>query len=160
MKNKIKNVSLLLFLLGILLFVWRFIKSLLSKWKSSDNLAKSKNIDYSTAIKWITHKQNGVSLEEYFKDKGYNNIALYDMNDMSLCLCKELEGTEIKVAYAVVHGGTHVSSNLPIYSLDEDFPQVDVMVVMNPYNFETIRNDIQGKIAFDLVSIEDIVYQL
>lgn len=160
MLKKIKRIGLVLTISGGAVIGYHFISSLIRRWKISDLLAKSKNIDYSTAVKWINHKQSGVNLEEFFKEKGYKSIALYDMNEMSLCLCRELEGSGIEVRYGIVHCGTHVHTDLPIYSLDEEFPEADVIVVMNPYHFESIRKDIRGKGKFDIVSIEDVVYEI
>ena len=47
---------------------------------------------------------------------------------------------------------------VPIVSIDDEFPKVDAIVVTVLSDYGTIRNELRKKCDFDIVSINDVIF--
>ena len=109
---------------------------------------------------WIKVKQEGKSLANYLEEKGYFNIAIYGMSDAGQRLYEELNGTSIKIEYAIDRRTVDVAENIPIVSLDNVLHKVDAIVVTAIYDFPEIVKLLQNKTQDYIISLEQIIYEL
>lgn len=149
----------LIYISNIVILV-KLFKSYLKKLNKVFEQSNRNEKESSVFNLWLKYKQENINLKEYFEDRKLYNIALYGMNNMSLRLCQELKDTGINIKYGIVHGGTHINTDLKIYSLDEKFPNVDAIIVMCPYDYENINKQLHKKINCKIISIEDVVFKL
>ncbi len=115
---------------------------------------------YYLLNQWMTYKQNGVSLEHYFIDNNYKTIAIYGMGELGNRLYEELRGSSIEIKYAIDKETASTSSELKVYPLDSNIEHVDVIVVTAIFAFEEIKNAIQEKVDYNMVSLEDVIYEI
>lgn len=115
---------------------------------------------YNMLNQWLTLKQEGKSLVEYFKQNDYKTVAIYGMGEMGNRLYDELKGSDIEVKYAVDKEAASTYSELYVKEMDDDFEAVDVMVVTATFAFDDIENEISEKVDFPIVSLEDVVYEI
>ncbi len=52
---------------------------------------------YLMMNEWMQLRQKGRNLSEYFKERGYKNIAVYGMHHTGITLQNELDGTGINI---------------------------------------------------------------
>ena len=104
-----------------------------------------------------TGKKN---LAEHLKFNGYYSVAIYGMSDAGERLIEESEDTEIEIKYVVDRNADHIVMNLPKFKPNEELPEVDVMVVTAIIAFQDIQETMEKKVAFPIVSLEDLVYGL
>lgn len=111
-------------------------------------------------LQWLSLQQEGKNLAEYLIFNEYHSIAIYGMNDAGERLIEELEDTEIEIKYVVDRNADHIVTNLPKFKPNEELPGVDVMVVTAIIAFQDIQETMEKKVAFPIVSLEDLVYGL
>lgn len=131
--------------------------------KRLDKIENAKNkftCFYDLLVEWLRLKQQGINLKEYFELNGYCSVAIYGMKELGERLVEELKGTDIEVKYVVDRNKDAVVTSLPKYSPDEELPQVDVMVVTAVYYYSDIVEEMEEKIPFPIISLEDVVYGL
>ena len=108
---------------------------------------------------WLCIKQEGKSLDEYFKENNYKTVAIYGMGEMGNRLYDELKNTDIEVKYAIDKNASSTYSELDVKEIDDELPEVDVVVVTATFAFDDIVEDIQDKFVCPIVSLEDVVYE-
>lgn len=114
---------------------------------------------YNMLNQWLILKQEGKSLDEYFKKNNYKTVAIYGMGEMGNRLYDELKDSDIEVKYAVDQNAASTYSELEVVDKDDCFDDVDVMVVTATFAFDEIEEEISSKCSFPLVSLDDVVYE-
>ena len=124
---------------------------------------KIKKIDkfknyYSMLNEWLILKQQGKSIDEYLKNKGYKTIAIYGMGEMGCRLLDELESSNVEVKYAVDENADDIYSEINIISPNDNFEIVDVIIVTATFAYSQIKEELQKKVDCEIISLEDIIY--
>lgn len=127
--------------------------------EKDQKINKFKNY-YNMLNEWLYLKQNGTSLDTYFKKNDYNSIAIYGMGEMGNRLYDELKQSDIEVKYVIDKNATSVYSELEVLDSEEEFPEVDAIVVTATFAFDEIENSIENKVNCPIVSLEDVVYEV
>lgn len=117
--------------------------------------------NYRLLCHWLEVKNEGGSTADYFRDMGYRRIAIYGMAELANRLLEDIEGQEMEVVYGIDQDAACCVSKIEaVYSLQEEFPEADVVVVTPYYAMESIRKELEKKVTCPIVSIEDIVWSV
>lgn len=108
---------------------------------------------------WLTLKQEGVFLADYFRKNGYQTVAIYGMKELGERLYEELAGSGIEVKYIIDKNVDGIYSEVDVVTPDEELEEVDVIVVTAPHYFDEIEEMLSQKVDYPVISIEDVVYQ-
>ena len=103
---------------------------------------------YNMLNQWLVIKQEGKSLEKYFTDNGYKTIAIYGMGEMGNRLYDELKGTSVTVKYAVDKNAASTYSELDVIDPEDDYEEVDAIVVSAIFAFDEIEEMLSDKVDF------------
>ena len=109
---------------------------------------------------WMKIKQDGRTIKEYFEKNDYKSVAIYGLSYVGERLLDELKDCEIEVKYAIDKNADSINTDIEVYSLDEKFPEADVIVVTAVYFFDEIQNNLMNKVTCPIVSLEDILYEI
>lgn len=109
---------------------------------------------------WVKVKQEGKSLDSYFKENGYHEIAVYGMSYAGETLVNELVNTDIKVKYGIDKNADRIYSDVNVVSMEDKLEKVDVIVVSAVFFFEEIRDELEKKMNCPIISLEDILYEV
>lgn len=116
---------------------------------------------YNMLNQWLSLKQQGKSLEQYFVDNGYQSVAIYGMGEMGNRLYDELKGTDkVTIKYAIDKNAGDAYSELQVLELEDDLPEVDVVIVTAIFAFDEILESLSERIDAPIVSLEDVVYEI
>lgn len=115
---------------------------------------------YNVLNQWLSLKQEGKSLAQYFENNNYKSLAIYGMGELGNRLYDELGGSDITVRYAVDEKFTITYTGLNVKSPEEEFDKVDAIVVTAIFAFEEIENQLKEKVDFPIISLEDVVYAI
>lgn len=107
---------------------------------------------------WVKVQQEGKSIADYFDSQGYKEIAVYGMSYAGETLIRELKNTNIHVAYGIDKNAESIYADVDVISMNEEFENVDVVVVTAITFFDEIKEELAGKIECPIVSLEDILY--
>lgn len=90
------------------------------KWKTQAKQGSNKYWQsYLMMDRWVRVKQEGKSLVNYFKEKGYRSIAIYGMSYSGITLLDELTGSEIEVKYGIDANADKIYSDIPVLKLTD-----------------------------------------
>ncbi len=130
------------------------------KFVAEKNRSK-KHLDlFETSIQWVMNLQNGKRIEEYLGKKGYKSIAIYGMGKMGEALYSELKNSRITVKYCIDKNAEDIYGDYKIFSPDDDLDMVDAVVITAVSFFGEISESLSKKMDCEMVSLEDIVYDM
>ena len=107
--------------------------------------------------KWLRIKEEGKRLIAYFEKKGYKKVAVYGIGMTGKHLLAELRETGILVVYGIDRKGKQLNYSFPIYTIEEQIPDADVIVVTVTYEFDSIYKELRTRFGGCIVSLEEIV---
>lgn len=138
----------------------------MGKVKNSAVEAKAERVDkfkgyYNMLNQWLVLKQEGKSLEQYFVKNGYKTVAIYGMGEMGNRLYDELKNSDkVEVKYAIDKNAASTYSELEVLESEDNLPEVDVVVVTATFAFDKIEEELNEKINYPIVSLDDVVYEV
>lgn len=112
---------------------------------------------YLLAIKWVTLKQAGKSIEDYLLDKGCRSIAIYGMSYMGEAIYHELQGSDIVVLYGIDQKADQICTNLKVYHPCEAEKIVDLIINSTTLKNQIISEGIKKLQNIPMLSIEEIL---
>ena len=134
--------------------------------KKRDEMLRTENNklldNYQLLNHWLEIKNEGKSLRDYFVMMEFRRIAIYGMAELANRLTEELEGSGIEILYGIDRdAGCSISRIAEVYSPKEHkFPDVDAVIVTPCYAFESIQQDLAGKMDCPIISIEEVVWSV
>lgn len=158
-----KRYSILITLSGILtgagLVFFLTQKSNKNKQKENDKRIFKFKTYYSMLNQWLGVKQNNGNLATYFDENKYKNIAIYGMGEMGNRLYDELKNTNVNIAYGIDKNPEECYSDLEVFEISDNLPDVDAIIVTAVFAYEDIRKDIEEIVRCPIISLEDVVYE-
>lgn len=114
---------------------------------------------YNMLNQWLILKQEGKNLSEYFKNNNYKTIAIYGMGEMGNRLLDELKQTSIEVKYAIDKNAGGTYTEVDVFSVDDNLPNVDVIVISAVFDYDKIEEELSQKVDMKIISLEDAIYE-
>lgn len=110
--------------------------------------------------KWLSLKQEGKKLSEYFHENDYRRIAIYGMSDLGTSLLEELKYDNIEVAYGIDKRAELLNSEIPLYHPEADLPDVDIVIITAISFYDEIVALLGKKLEVPMISIEDVLFTI
>lgn len=115
---------------------------------------------YHLYNQWLSIRQQGKSLVEYFEKNQYKTVAIYGMKELGERLFDELKDSDITVKYIIDKKADELYADIDIVTPDEKLEPVDVIVVTATYYFDEIEEMLSEKVEYPVISLEDIIYEV
>ncbi len=115
---------------------------------------------YGLLNQWLILKHQGVSLDKYFIDNSYKTIAIYGMGEMGNRLLEDLKSSDIIVKYAIDKEAGNTYSDIDVRDMEDELDPVDAIVVSAVFAYEEIKDDLEEKVDYPIVSLEDVIFEL
>lgn len=109
---------------------------------------------------WLLIIERGDRIEDYFHDKGIKEVAVYGYGNIGRHLVKQLIKTDVSVKYVIDKNKKDVSENIDIYHPTDKLSEVDAVIITPICEYQSIKNKIDKKISGEIISMEDIIYEL
>lgn len=109
---------------------------------------------------WVTIKQEGKNLADYFEKQGYKTIAIYGMSYVGERLLEELKGSDIQVKYGIDKNAGNIFLDVNIVTMEDELETVDAIVVTPIFFFNDIEEELSKKIDYPIISLEDVLYEV
>lgn len=109
---------------------------------------------------WMKTKQEGKSIVKYFEQNDYKSIAVYGLSYIGERVLDELKGSGVEIKYAIDRNADSIYADVDLYSLEDNLPDVDVVVVTAVYFYDEIYDNLIDKVNCPVVSLEDILYEI
>lgn len=109
---------------------------------------------------WISLKEKGIHLAEYFLKHNYHRVAVYGVGKVGVHLINELENSDVEIVYAIDKRDSLDNSNIQVYSIEDNLPDADVIVITTTFAYEDIYKELIEKTNIKIFSLDDIIYEL
>lgn len=129
----------------------------MQKWKDYSNKHLAL---YKMMCQWVTVKQNGVNLADYFEKNDYKKIAIYGMSFAGDLLVNELKDTSIKVAYGIDKNAGSCYAEIDVVTMEDNLDEVDAVIVTAITFYNEIADELSTKISCPIISLEDILHEI
>lgn len=148
----------ILFTIGIIVSVIVF-KSMKGKISQLDNLIKKNTVTENMLLNWISIKQDKHNICNFFTEHDIKKIAIYGMGPVGQRLYRELENTGVSVVFSVDQNAMNIYSEIPVLTMEDEWPEIDAIIVTPIFYYESIRKCIENKIVCAVFSLDDIIYE-
>lgn len=120
---------------------------------------KRAETQYALLNQWMTLSEAGITLEKILQVRGYQKIAIYGMADIGRHMYQALIDSSIEICYGMDRSKSGQFETIMIKKVDEDVEPVDAMIVTAVMDYEDIKNDLEKKLKFPIISIEEIIFE-
>ncbi len=107
--------------------------------------------------RWLSLREKGICLEEILKKRKINSVAVYGMGMLGMHLLNEFRNGDVKVSYGIDAKKDKIKAEIPIYSIYEELPETDAIIVTVPYAFEEIKERLEKKTSYLILSLESLI---
>lgn len=110
---------------------------------------------YENTIRFASIIQNNsYKIKKYFNKKNIKKISVYGVGPIGKLLINQLIQEGIEIAYTVDIDAARVLESIPMYRLQEEIPQTDILIV-TVYGAEEVIEKMRQKEIQNAVSIEN-----
>lgn len=110
--------------------------------------------------RWMQTKQEGKSIIDYFHEHDIKSIAIYGMSFVGQRLYEELKNSDISVRYCIDKNATGIYTDIDIVSPEDELEDVDAIIVTAIYFYNEIEEQLGAKTDIEIMSLEDILFEL
>lgn len=112
---------------------------------------------FRTLNKWLTVKEQGKCLEQYFKRNNVKSIGVYGYGALGRHLVDELCESDVTVKYVIDKKIPDISCNIKIIRPEEQIQNVEMIVVTAYYYWNEIVELLGKKGDYQIISLETVV---
>lgn len=110
--------------------------------------------------RWLWLKLQKKNICTFFEKRGYKKIAIYGMGEIGNRLYEDLTRfSDITVVYAI-DKVREEHPTLPIYKIEDELPEVDVVIVSTNNIFNQVSDILKDKVAMPVISIDDVIFDI
>ncbi len=108
---------------------------------------------------WLRRNEQKRPIAGTLSRMGVHIIAIYGMGILGQHLRAALEGSDIVVKYAIDSRKQGNIKEIPVLGLDDEFPEVDVIIVSVVFEFDNIAKDLKKRTHIPVWSLEEILFE-
>ncbi len=120
----------------------------------------NKGSDFSLNNQWKKICKIGKNIGYFLSGKGYKKIAVYGHGVMAKRLINQLGESDVKVEYLLSLKMTIWRENIPVYNINMDFPDVDLIIVVDTDKYLEVENLICSRKLIEVISIHELLYRV
>ncbi len=156
-------LSIIFLLVALLIVLFRHFR-LIDQYKKVSETERDQTIKmtefYDILIRWMQLYQEEKELSSWLMKKGYKRIAVYGMRELGVLFYNELLHEKMNVVCAIDKNGENMNLGIDVIKPSADLPDVDVVIVTAPHYYQEIKYELNSITQADIVSIEDIIFEI
>lgn len=114
---------------------------------------------YFFLLSWLRMHHPSKAVQQYFEDQGISSIAIYGFGLHGHIFWALMKNTNIPVVYAIDRQARGMSEQeaLPVYSLDNELPSCDAIVISLVNDYVSVVDSLRGKFQGEIFSIFEVI---
>lgn len=119
----------------------------------------NKFVSYFNVLnKWIQLNNRGISIDTFFEERGYKEIAIYGLGELGNRLYEQLKDSkQVAIKYGIDKQKEKGIEGLRLYRPGEALLPVDAVVVTSIFDFENIKKTLALQIDCPIFSLEKVI---
>lgn len=110
---------------------------------------------WTTMYKWMDFKLADGSVEQRLLDDGCKKIGIYGIGMIGKLLIRDLSSSNVEVCFGIDEKGQYYDGDIKIYKLNEQIPEVDVIINTVVYDNGKIKKALEQK-NFKVIQLEEL----
>lgn len=106
---------------------------------------------------WGQLKKEKVTVGDFLEKRGYKKVAIYAMGIYGMRLYEELKNTKIQVCYGIDQNADAIKGVLKIFSKEDDYPLVDIIINTATFLNDDIKNFIHRKSYMKVIGLDELL---
>ncbi len=125
--------------------------------KDGDMYLNRVNGNLSAISKWLRIYEKNAKLSDYIKREYPQGIAIYGYGVLGKHLYDECKNNNIEVKFVIEKNSEKVHITEKVYSMNDIFPQNEVIIVTAIYDYDSIYSELKEKGDFMIISLLNII---
>lgn len=109
--------------------------------------------------RWMTVKEEHISLAIYFEARGFTDVMIYGMGSIGIHVAEELRSSGINIVCGMDQRKVHCAS-IKVIESNNDIPKCDVIILSVVTNRKEIANTLSRRTNIPIISIVDIIDEI
>lgn len=125
--------------------------------KYESNLRRKASF-YSLLYRWMEMKLAGEGAAERLMQMGYQSVAIYGAGNHGRLLYEDIKNSEVEVRYFIDKNKNSMPEcGLTVYTMDEELPEVDVIIITPYLEQQTIVQELKQKGDYTLLPLDRLI---
>lgn len=107
--------------------------------------------------KWLTLIETKDSISQVLHRKNINCVAIYGMGMFGRHLVDDLKKGNIHIEYIIDQQHENIVSEFPMYSLQDEIPPVELVIIAVGYDVISIKEKLVKKGFNNIISLEELI---
>lgn len=108
--------------------------------------------------RWLGINLQGKSICTYLECKALHNVAIYGLGLLGKPLVREMYNQGISIVYGIDQDEYKGKSfNFPVYRIQDELPEVDIIIVTVEYALNSIRQQIAQKNNYKTIALSELL---
>lgn len=116
--------------------------------------------NYGVLREWLLLNIQGKRVSDFFDRSHYQKIAVYGMAELGQLFVSELRKFGLDVKYGIDCRAGTITAEIPVLTLEDELPPVDVVIVTAVYYFNQIADSLKDRLECPVISIQDVLYSI
>lgn len=108
---------------------------------------------------WLRRVEQKKFIKNTLEKRNIKSIAIYGLGILGIHLKTELEKSSIEIKYIIDTRKQGEKREIPILGLDDQFPEVDAIIVSVVNEFDEIARQLDARTTIPVISLEDILFE-
>lgn len=107
--------------------------------------------------RWLVLLESGRSIAAWLRAQGYSHMAIYGYGMLGKHLMHQLVQENLVPDYAIDQQPEKASGSVPMMTLEDDLPKVDLIIVTVLYDFSAIKKRLKKKVATEIRPLDWLI---
>lgn len=126
------------------------------------NVTRMKQLDKFRKIsylynQWLSLWEDGKFVTDCLNQCGYKKVAIYGMTPMGVHLYKQITDENLDVSCFIDRNANNLECEIPIYTLEDELPEVDIVIIALVEYEDKIKKDIQRIMKTDSLTLMELL---
>ncbi|TCL58118.1 glycosyl transferase family 2 [Kineothrix alysoides] len=109
---------------------------------------------------WMKLQEQDIYISDYLKQLEYNDIAIYADSYIGKRLYHNLKKDGLNISFFIDMNAKYLREDIPIYTLDEELPEVDIIIISLVEEENSIMERLSYKTEAKVLSITELIRQM
>jgi hypothetical protein len=154
------NTGMLFFVVIHAISAWVTKNKSQKKQRNEFERANQNGRSFQTACSMLAIDNLSENLQKFFLENNCKTIAIYGMGRLGDIIFHKLSHSQIHIMYGIDKKAKSIAYEIPVYSIEDNLEEVDMVIVTVTYSFREIKRSLQKKVSCPIASLDEVLFEI